>query len=30
MALAKENIKVAASMGDRKAQEMLKRKGVEW
>ena len=28
--LALENIKVAASMGDEKAQEILKRKGFEW
>ena len=29
-ALAVENIKVAAAMGDEKAQEILKRKGFEW
>ena len=30
MALAVENIKVAAAMGDEKAQEILKRKGFDW
>jgi len=29
-ALAMENVKVAASMGDRKAKEMLRRKRNEW